>query len=179
MPGKAEITLLIVLLIETVLFGTFVAAYLLLRADHPAWTAATPLQFRLIFPSVNTLILIACTAWLWQTPAAARRGNRTRLLTIQQATLLLGLLFITVQTVDFSHSGMAINDPGLGGAFFALIAFHAVHVLAGVVFLGLNVMRTSLGDFTPQNHTPIRMAAWFWVYITLVWVVLYVLLYLI
>jgi cytochrome c oxidase subunit 3 len=175
--GKGETALLVILGIETVLFGTLSSSYLLMRAAGPAWDVHAPLQVRLIFPAANTLLMLASAWVLSRSVTAARQGNRPKLLAAQQIALLMGLLFITGQVYDFSHSGMAVNDTGFGGAFFALLGFHAVHVLAGVVVLSLNIMRTYLGDFRPSEYTAIRTAAWFWYFVTFVWVILFLMLY--
>ena len=177
--GKGEITLFLFLGIETVLFGALVSAFLLLRTDQPVWNPHLSFLYRLIFPGLNTL-LILFSAWVASRAVSGiRRNDRSAVLLSMQTSLLMGLLFITIQFFDFSHSGMAINDPGFGGAFFALICFHAVHVLAGVILIGLNVIRVRLGDFNPSQYSPIRIGAWFWYYVTFVWLVLFALLYLV
>jgi cytochrome c oxidase subunit 3 len=93
-------------------------------------------------------------------------------------TLLLGLVFVTIQIYEFSHAGMRINDQAFGGVFFTLMGFHGLHVLAGVVFLIINLVRTRLGDFSPNRYEAVELGTWFWYYVTAVWVVLFGALYL-
>jgi cytochrome c oxidase subunit III len=175
--GKGETALLVILGIETVFFGSLSAAYLLMRTSAPVWAPDLSVQFRWLFPGLNTLLILSSAWVISRSSAAVRRGNRSALLASQQVTLLMGLLFITAQVFDFRHSGMAINDAGLGGAFFALLGFHAVHVLGAVIFLGVNIMRTYLGDFSHEDHSSVVIGALFWYYVTFVWVVLFTLLY--
>ena len=59
-------------------------------------------------------------------------------------TLLLGLAFVAGQVFEFGHAGLQIDDQGLGAVFFTLMGFHALHVLAGVVFLVINLARAAL-----------------------------------
>ena len=92
---------------------------------------------------------------------------------------MLGLLFIVGQIYEFNHAGFQINDLAFGGVFFTLMGFHAVHVLAGVVFLILNMVRTILGDFSGRNHEAVVLGNWFWYYVTAVWIILFMALYLI
>jgi heme/copper-type cytochrome/quinol oxidase subunit 3 len=92
-------------------------------------------------------------------------------------TLILGMLFVLGQIVEFNHSGMAPDDPAFGGVYFTLIGFHAVHVLAGVIVLGINLVRTQAGDFGPGHYIPLQMGTWFWQYVVAVWLVLYAVLY--
>ena len=59
------------------------------------------------------------------------------------------------------------------------MGFHAVHVLAGVVFLALNYARAYLGDFSSARYETIELGNWFWYYVAGVWLVLFIVLYLI
>ena len=91
---------------------------------------------------------------------------------------MLGLVFVTVQIYEFSSAGMHINDQAFGGVFFTLMGFHGLHVLAGVVFLIINLARTRLGDFSPTRYTAVELGTLFWYYVTFVWIVLFAALYL-
>jgi len=59
-----------------------------------------------------------------------------------------------------------------------LMGFHAVHVLAGIVFIIINVVRTKLGDFSAENYSTIELGTWFWYYVIAVWFALFAALYL-
>ena len=93
--------------------------------------------------------------------------------------MLLGLLFVAGQIYEFSHAGLRIDDPAFGGVFFTLMGFHAIHVLAGVVFLTLNYLRAGLGDFSAERYEVVELGTLFWYYVTAVWFVLFAALYLI
>jgi cytochrome c oxidase subunit 3 len=94
-------------------------------------------------------------------------------------TVMLGLVFVAGQVYDFTRSGMSVGDAAFGGYFFALITFHALHVVAGMILLALNLLRSYWGDFTARSHEAVTLGAWFWFYVTGVWLVLYAALYLV
>jgi cytochrome c oxidase subunit 3 len=94
-------------------------------------------------------------------------------------TLGLGAAFVAGQVFELNHSGIQISRTVFGAAIFALISFHALHVLAGMTLLGLNLARARLGDFTAYRHIAIAIGTWFWYFVTAVWVVLFCVLYLI
>jgi len=94
-------------------------------------------------------------------------------------TVILGLVFVAGQMYEFSHAGLSIDDQAFGGVFFTLLGFHAVHVLAGVVFLTLILMRAILGDFSAERYEAVELSVWFWYYVTAVWAVLFTALYLV
>ena len=173
--STGRIALLLTLGTESVFFVTLLVAYAALR-EQVVWDVPHTLP-RTAIPLVNTSILLASALVAWRAHVAIRRGRQSGLRGGLLIALLLGLLFVIGQIYEFSHAGLHIDDPSLGGVFFTLMGSHAVHVLAGVVFLALNLMRTCLGDFTAERHEAIELGTWFWYYVTAVWVVLFVELY--
>lgn len=175
--SSGRIALLITLAVESVFFLTVLVAYAALR-EQVNWIIPHSLS-RLAIPLVNTSILLVSALVAWWSSKAISHGNRPGLRIGLMATLILGLIFVAGQTFEFSHAGMSIDDQAFGGVFFTLLGFHAVHVLAGVVILALNLLRTNLGDFTAERHEAIELGNWFWYYVTAVWFVLFTALYLI
>jgi cytochrome c oxidase subunit 3 len=175
--STGRIALFIVLGAESVFFVTVLVAYAALR-DQVTWDL--PHTFaRLQIPLLNTTILLISAILAGLSTHAIRQGKRSSMQNRLMITLSLGLLFVAGQMYEFTHSGLHIDDASFGGVFFTLLGFHAVHVLAGVVFLILNLIRASLGDFTAVDYEPVQLGTWFWYYVTAVWAVLFTALYLI
>jgi len=174
--STGRIALFIVLGAESVFFVTVLVAYAALR-EQVAWNL--PHTFtRLQIPLMNTTILLISAILAGLSTRAIRQGKRDSMQNRLWITLSLGLLFVAGQIFEFSHSGLHIDDASFGGVFFTLLGFHAVHVLAGVVFLVLNLIRASLGDYTAKDYEPVELGTWFWYYVTGVWAVLFTALYL-
>jgi cytochrome c oxidase subunit III len=173
----AQIALLLVIGGETIFFGTLLSSYLFMRASaapRPVISGAG-----LTLPILNTLVLLV-SALIASWSERAIRTDQKRVLKIGlQVTLALGLVFIIGQVAEFIHSGMHPGDANLAGMYFALITFHALHVLAGVVLLALNLLRAYLGDFSARRFTAVQIGSWFWYYVTAVWVILFIVLYLV
>jgi cytochrome c oxidase subunit 3 len=175
--STGKLALFITLGTESVFFITLLVAYAALR-DDVSWNVPHTLT-RLTIPLLNTAVLLVSTLIARQSLLAIRRDNQMALKGISLLTVLLGLVFVAGQIYEFSHAGLRINDPSFGGVFFTLMGFHALHVLGGVVFLGLNYMRASLGDFSAEKHEAVELGVLFWYYVAAVWLVLFVALYLI
>jgi cytochrome c oxidase subunit 3 len=175
--STGRIALLIVLGAESVFFATVLVAYAALR-DQVAWNLSHTFV-RLQIPLINTMILLISAVLAGLSTRAIRQGKRDSMQNRLMITLSLGLVFVAGQIYEFTHSGLHIDDASFGGVFFTLLGFHAVHVLAGVVFLILNLIRANLGDFTAEDYEPVQLGAWFWYYVTAVWAVLFTALYLI
>lgn len=173
--SSGRIALLVILGTESIFFITLLAAYASLRGQS-SWNVPHTLA-RLTIPLINSSVLLVSVLAAGWSHRAIQQGWGRALRGGLLLTLLLGLLFVAGQIYEFGHAGLRINDPSFGGVFFALMGFHAVHVLAGVVFLALNLMRASLGDFTAEQHEAVELGNWFWYYVTAVWLVLFVALY--
>jgi cytochrome c oxidase subunit 3 len=173
----AQVTLLLVLAAETTLFGTLLMAYLYLRTSPAAETFTPAPLLDVLLAGMNTVILLMSAFTAHRAMRAIRNDNVIGLNANLTTTLALGLLFVFGQAVEFSHSGMAPDDPAFGGVYFTLIGFHALHVLAGGVVLVVNRVRAQLGDFDSRHYVSVQVGMWFWYYVVAVWLVLYAVLY--
>lgn len=175
-PGTGKVALAVILGSETVFFLTMLVAYLSMRSTA-AWSATHTLA-RLTIPLVNTGTLLTSAVCAWRSLVSIRMGRPRALSVWLLLTLLLGIVFVAGQVFEFGHAGMQIDDQGLGAIFFTLMGFHALHVLAGIVFLVLNLARARLRDFSPDNHAAVELGTWFWFYVSVVWIALFAALYL-
>ena len=169
--------LFIILGSESIFFATMLVAYIALR-DQAILPVEHTLR-RLIIPIANTLILLVSTFFAWRATISIRHGKTLNLKSWLLFTVLLGFVFIAGQIYEFSRGGMHIDDHAYGGIFFTLIGFHGLHVLAGIVFLIINLLRARLGDFSVIRHDAIVLGTWFWYYVAAVWLVLFAALYMI
>lgn len=176
-PGTGKIGLFIILTSESVFFATLLVAYAALR-DQTNWMVDHSLG-RLTIPLLNTALIILSAIPANLVIQNIRDGKQSRALSSILVTLVMGLVFVAGQVYEFSHAGLHIDDQAFGGVFFTLMGFHALHVLAGEVFLVINAIRTRLGDFSSQNHSSLDLSTWFWYYVIGVWLVLFAALYLI
>ena len=174
--STGKVALSIILTSESVFFATMLVAYISLR-NQENWPVEHTLA-RLLIPLANTAILLISSISAWRGTVSIRNGKSSASQAWQLVTLLLGLVFVTVQIYEFSRAGMHINDQAFGGVFFTLMGFHGLHVLAGVVFLIINLARTRLGDFSPTRYDAVELGTLFWYYVTSVWIVLFAALYL-
>jgi cytochrome c oxidase subunit 3 len=179
-PGStAKVGLLTIIASETFFFATALSAYFFLRLEHPEWFLPAHTPTGLLAPSLNTLLIVTSAVVIWRAQRAATSGRMPAAQAALGLTFILGLIFVAGQMVDFSQAGLRPDDSTFGGIFLALIGFHALHVLAGMIYLGITFARARLGDFDAQRHTSITLCAWFWYFVVAVWFVLFGALYLI
>jgi len=175
--STGKLALFVTLGTESVFFVTLLVAYIALR-DSVTWNVPHTLS-RLTIPLINTGVLFVSTIMAAVSLRSIRRDDRTALQNNLMITVFLGLFFVAGQLYEFSHAGLHISDPSFGGVFFTLMSFHALHVLGGVVFLGLDYLRAGLGDFSGTRYEAVELGVYFWYYVAAVWLVLFVALYLV
>ncbi len=138
-------------------------------------------------PLVNTLtLLLSGTTVTWSHHALQvgdRKGAKTGLI----LTVLLGLLFTSIQAYEYTHivSEKLFFSPeasaaGLyGSSFFMATGFHGFHVIIGTIFLAVCLFRLIKGDFSPKQHFGFEAAAWYWHFVDVVWLFLFAFIYVI
>ena len=91
-------------------------------------------------------------------------------------------MFLGFQAFEFTsfvHEGLSIRTNLFGSSFFTLTGFHGAHVTAGVLWL-LTLLaidyRRGLG---PSDALIVDLAALYWHFVDVVWIVIFTLVYLI
>jgi cytochrome c oxidase subunit 3 len=59
-----------------------------------------------------------------------------------------------------------------------MTGLHALHMIIGIVLLGILAIRAQRGRFSPEYYTPIDMTGLYWHFVDIVWIFLFPLLYL-
>ena len=100
-------------------------------------------------------------------------------------TILLGVLFTSIQAYEYNHilkdhlfySAEAASSGLYGSAFFMATGFHGFHVIIGTIFLSVCMIRLLNGGFSPTKHFGFEAAAWYWHFVDVVWLFLFTFLY--
>jgi len=143
----------------------------------PAATAAlTPVDAWGI-PALNTLILLSSGGTVTWAHWGLQKGRQTQLKLGLALTVMLGILFITLQIHEYGEAAFSIHDGIYGATFYMLTGFHGFHVMLGTVMLLVILMRALAGHFTPQRHFAFEAVAWYWHFVDVIWLLLFVFVY--
>jgi cytochrome c oxidase subunit 3 len=63
--------------------------------------------------------------------------------------------------------------------YFAMTGLHAIHMIIGVVLLGIIAIAAWRGAFSHEYYTPVEVGGLYWHFVDIVWVFLFPLLYLV
>ena len=128
-------------------------------------------------PLINTLILLCSGTTVSWAHHCLLHGNRAGLKTGLWCTILLGMLFTSLQAFEYAHAPFAFGHNTYGSAFYMATGFHGFHVIVGTIFLAICLKRTYNGDFTPRQHFGFEAAAWYWHFVDVVWLFLFAAIY--
>ncbi|OWK28904.1 cytochrome c oxidase subunit 3 [Sphingomonas dokdonensis] len=92
-------------------------------------------------------------------------------------TIVLGLIFSSIQAYEYIHAPFPFKGINYGAAFYMATGFHGFHVIVGTIFLIVCLIRAYKGDFTPKQHFGFEAAAWYWHFVDVVWLFLFVSIY--
>ena len=129
------------------------------------------------FPLLNTMILLCSGTTVTWAHHALLHGDRRGLKTGLWLTIILGVLFSSIQAYEYAHAPFAFKGLNCGASFFMATGFHGFHVLIGTIFLAVCLVRTYRGDFTPKQHFGFEAAAWYWHFVDVVWLFLFITIY--
>jgi len=166
---------------EIATFGAGFVYYFFIRAGTwpPVGAELPHLLSSLVI--VNTLILIVSSFTLHFAHVALRKGNRKRFLTLLGVTLLLGIVFIGGQVLEYYefivNEGFTLTGGIYNSAFYGLTGLHGLHVSLGAVLIGIVFLRALFGQFSAERHTAVSTASMYWHFVDVVWVFLVVVLY--
>jgi cytochrome c oxidase subunit III len=132
-------------------------------------------------PTINTALLLTSGVTLTIAHHALQAGQRAKTIAFMWMTVLLGIVFLTVQGYEYYHAYTDLNlklTSGIfGSTFFMLTGFHGFHVFVGMLMLLFITLRLQKGHFTAKSHFGFEGAAWYWHFVDVVWLGLYILVY--
>lgn len=171
LPGDLMMWILIVS--ELLVFGAGLAAFMGVRLTDPAGFAEAQTHLNATTAGINTVVLVT-SGWLAaQAVRASEIGNLLRTRLLLAAASVLGVVFLVIKGMEYADKaaqGIDFETHSFFLFYYMLTGFHAMHVIAGIVILGLVGWKA-----TPRNT---EVGAAFWHMVDLVWVLLFPIIYL-
>jgi len=129
------------------------------------------------YPLLNTLILLTSGTTVTWAHHALIEGDRKGLIQGLWLTVILGLIFTSVQAYEYATAPFGFSGNIYGATFFMATGFHGFHVIIGTIFLAVCLMRSYMGQFKPDQHFGFEAAAWYWHFVDVVWLFLFASIY--
>ena len=162
-------------------FGALFTYYFFIRSGTGWSTTGLPdLVNSLVL--ANTALLVASSFTLHWAHVAIRNENRRNFLLGMALTLLLGVVFIGGQVLEYYEfiveKGFTLTSGLFASAFFGLTGLHGLHVTLGAVIIGIVFVRGLRGQYSAERHVSVTTASMYWHFVDIIWIFLVVVLYL-
>jgi cytochrome c oxidase subunit 3 len=179
---------------EILFFGGLFTAYAVYRLSYPMAFAAASNRLDIVLGTLNTAVLIGSSLTMALAVFAAHSARPRTQAGFLIATLTLGLVFLGVKAIEYSHKFHEHLFPGPGFQFagadpenakiffslyFALTGMHALHMVIGAGLLVVITIQAWRGRFSKHYYTPVEIIGLYWHFVDIVWIFLFPLLYLI
>lgn len=128
-------------------------------------------------PLINTVFLLFSALTLTISHFYLINGKRVLSIETLVSTLIFGFWFLYTQYIEYSYSTFTISDSVYGSVFFILTGFHGLHVIIGVSFLIISLIRIVENHFSKSHHFFFEASIWYWHFVDVVWLFLYISLY--
>jgi cytochrome c oxidase subunit III len=177
---------------ECMFFASLIGTYLVYKGrdvsgpkPHMEWLLkGVPQEQMLEIPLVTfgTALLLFSSFFVVLALSGAQRGNRRALIGWLCATIFCGMFFVGMQIFEFTHfvhRGMGYTTNLFSSTFFTLTGFHGTHVTLGVIWLSSVLVVALRGKLPPEKALNLEMAALYWHFVDVVWIVIFPVVYLI
>jgi cytochrome c oxidase subunit III len=124
-------------------------------------------------PLMNTFVLVTSSFAVNVAHDDLREGNRQGFKNFLLVGIALGVLFVLTQAYEYIHAPFPFKNSIYGATFFMATGFHGAHVIIGVIFLTVCLLRAFAGQMTPRQHIGFQFAAWYWQFVDVVWLFLF------
>jgi len=180
---------------EIMFFGGLFGGYTVYRFKYLSAFVEGSNSLSIEWGGLNTAVLIASSFTMAMAVRSAQQGLAQALLRWLLGTMALGLIFLGVKVVEYTHKyhhglipGSSFDyhgqaDPGQMKIFysfyFAMTGMHALHMIIGIGLMIWLIPKIRRGTFTSEYFSPIENFGLYWHFVDIVWIFLLPLLYLI
>jgi cytochrome c oxidase subunit III len=171
--------MLFLVIIECVVFGTFITSYFYYRSLAPQWPPAGINPPDLLLPTINTLILVGSSMAIWWADNGIKKGDAARLKIGAFAAILFSAVFLILKVWEYADVKYFWDTNAYGSVIWTMIVFHSAHV-ASVLLKGVVVLVLAFrGYFTRHRHLGVDVNGLYWHFVVVIWIPIYLTIYIV
>jgi len=166
---------------EIMVFGGLIGTYILFRVAHGGWAEqASHVSWRL--GATNTLVLVTSSLTMILALNASRTGRHQRAAHFLLLTVLLGLTFLGIKSIEYTREireGFVPSSGMFWSFYYIMTGLHGLHITGGIIFNAILYFGATRGTLWSGGHgNRIEFAGLYWHFVDVVWIFLFPLLYL-
>lgn len=182
--SSKKLVMWLFIIADAATFGALLFGYGYLRVGSADWTRPFHFAPTIVNGMVMTFVLLTSSLTMLAAVEAAQSGRRAASVRWLVATMALGVTFATLHLREWfsmfaEHWSPSSNplggSPLVGGTFFGITGLHLLHVVGGVVALGVVAVMFGRGKLTAGH---IETTGLYWHFVDLVWMFVFPLVYL-
>lgn len=192
--ATAQFGMWVFLATEVLFFGVLFAGYAVCRVRDPQAFLLGSQHTEIIFGAVEAGILLLSSATITLAVNLISFDARRVVTGLLAVTALLGLAFLVLHGIEYSHEydehlmvgvDFAQHGPHARGIellfflYYAMTLYHSLHVFIGVCVLATIAMLVWRRKIRSEYTTPLVVAALYWHLVDIVWIFLFPLMYLV
>jgi cytochrome c oxidase subunit 3 len=156
---------------EAALFAYLLFGYFYLGSQaHGGWVPELP-KLKIALP--NTILLLASSFVIYWGEAGIRKGQQARLVAALAGTLIMGIVFVSLQALEWHMKPFKMTDNAYASSYFTTTGFHMMHVAAGLLILAALLLWAAMGKFDSQRHAALSIGALYWHFVDIVWLTVF------
>jgi len=168
---------------EVMFFAALFGAYFNVKSTAATWPPqGTDFIDPVPLPLIVTIILVSSSFTMQWGISRIRKGDRSGMNRAIALTILLGVIFLTLQIFDYinlsTNDNFGINSGVYGTLFYTMTGFHGAHVLGGVIGMTVILSRGLQHQFSARHHVAVEAVSAYWHFVDIVWVALFSTIYL-
>ncbi|MET0787019.1 MAG: cytochrome (ubi)quinol oxidase subunit III [Paenisporosarcina sp.] len=167
---------------ETVTFASLFATFLALKNRGPSGSEFTTQElFELPLVFIMTMLLLTSSLTSVYAMYHMKNYNFKAMQAWLMVTVLLGLAFLGFEIYEFNHYvhlGFTFDQSAFSSAFFLLVGTHGAHVVAGLIWIILLMLRNAKRGLNLYNAPKFYLASLYWHFIDVLWVFIFTVVYL-
>ncbi|HEX3843748.1 MAG TPA: cytochrome c oxidase subunit 3 [Steroidobacteraceae bacterium] len=162
---------------EAMVFLALFFSYYYLGHGQPRWPIGDPPS--LVLPTAMLFILLLSCIALWAGGGLLRQGRELTARGALLVTVLLGFGFLVLNALDYNSEArlQPVTQDPYTSIFYTINGVHAAHLILGLLFLLYAALLPRLGPTEQPPHGAYRNAAMYWYFVTVVWFVMYAIMY--
>jgi cytochrome c oxidase subunit 3 len=175
--GAGTFGMILFLIALSMIFGSTILGYFYLRSASPTWPppASPPLPQGLWLSTALVLLLSVTVQWALR---SVRWDRQRPLRATLVATGVLAIVFLVSQVRNWEAVRAVLVPPEskaqtYASLFYILTGTHALHVLGGLIVLGVVTWKAFRGEYSSVYHPGVRYSAMYWHFLDVVWLILF------
>lgn len=177
---KSMFGLWVYLMTDCLLFASLFATFAVLRNSTAGGPSGGEL-FSLPFVLTETIVLLTSSFTIGLAVLAARLGKNKQAMIWTILTVLLGAFFLSMELYEFKElvlEGHSWRESAFLSAFFTLVGTHGLHIIAGIIWGVVLLVRMLRDDFGSTMKRRLAMLGMFWHFLDVIWIFIFTFVYL-